>query len=100
MDKIEKIKNETIVVDYTYKTTDGKEYKTLGKAEHEQKIIDGIRKGCIDCKNKGFTSHEKQVIDPNYPTNLPDSGWITIQKTVREDCVKCKGKGYLELGWN
>jgi len=62
--------------------------------------LDGNRKACTNHRCvSGYINKLETIVDPDYPPNLPDSGWVTKEVTRKKKCLTCGGKGYLELKW-
>ena len=68
-----------------YRANDGVEFST----KKECADYEGLVK-CPDCKY-GQISYEKDT----YPSNLPDSGWVTRMETFYRKCSRCNGFGYV-----
>ena len=84
-----KKETRTKTVEYdVYVANDGKEFETEKECIHHEKILDGTRKGCPECKGKGYFLTEE--MDENYHTGAPEK---RVWKTT---CKSCHGKGYLE----
>jgi hypothetical protein len=90
---------ERKVVDISYATTDGEEFKTIEEASFHQEVLDGTKKICVDCNGEGYTVRMEERTDPDYPSGLPDSGWVTAILPIKYECNTCSGKGHLVLGW-
>ena len=81
------------MVDYNvYIAKDGQEFTSESACLDHEKILDGTRIVCPDCKGKGrVNEHSEQVFDGGL---YGDHKYHTYWKS--DPCPKCKGKGYLE----
>lgn len=83
----------TKTVEYkVYIASDGKEFTEESLAEDHEKILNGIRKKCDNCKGNGRVNGRWEVIQWDYGTKK-DNVWKD------EKCDVCDGKGYLERKW-
>lgn len=84
-----KKETRTKTVEYdVYVAKDGKVFNSENECIHYEKILDGIRKVCPECKGKGYFLVEE--MDENYHTGAPET------RIVEKTCENCNGKGYLE----
>jgi len=67
--------------------------------DQEQDYKSGNKKPCKECKGRGYEVEIENRIDATYPSNLPDSGFVSKDYKVEKQCKECKGKGYKELKW-
>ena len=93
---------EPLKVYIEHSTIKGKYDPLYKKYEKYVKKIKTLPKGskiCTNCKGKGFKLENKRIPKRDYPTNLPDSGWVTEEIEVEISCLSCSGKGFLVLKW-
>ena len=86
-------RQRTVVQDYNvYIAKDGKEFTSESECENHEKIIDGTRKECPECKGTGrVNEHSEQVFDGGlYGDHQYHTYWTS------DKCPRCGGKGYLE----
>jgi len=86
-------RSRTVVQNYNvYIAKDGKEFTTEDECINHEKILDGTRVVCPECKGKGrVNEHSEQVFDGGlYGDHKYHSYWTS------DECPRCKGKGYLE----
>ncbi len=86
-------RQKTIVQNYNvYIAKDGKEFTSEDECINHEKILDGTRVVCPECKGKGrVNEHSEQVFDGGlYGDHQYHTYWTS------DECPRCKGKGYLE----
>ena len=99
--KIKTERKQIITYEDEFITTDGEKFSDAEKAHDWQESLDGNRKACTNYRCiSGYINKLETIVDPDYPPNLPDSGWVTKEVTRKHKCTTCGGKGYLELKWS
>lgn len=83
-------RQRTVVQDYNvYIAKDGKEFTSESECINHEKILDGTRVVCPECKGK--KGWQGKWIEPYEHWDGPMGGYYEWNT-----CPKCKGKGYLE----
>lgn len=86
-------RQKTVVQDYNvYIAKDGKEFTSEDECINYEKIQEGSRMVCPECKGKGrINEHTEQLFDGGM---YGDHQYHTYWKS--DECPRCKGKGYLD----